>query len=69
MSVRYRIGEDPTSGAPITDDMLLFSVVMGLVIGIALIWLARHGRQMWLFYWSVGLVISSITYIGWVVLV
>ena len=65
--MRYRIGDDPTSGATVTDDMLLFTVVLAIVVGVLLIWLARHGRQMWLFYWSIGLVLSSIAYIGWIV--
>ncbi len=66
--MRYRIGADPASGAAVTDDMLLLTVVIGLVVGIVLIWLARFGRQMWLMAWSVGLVLSSIVYIAWAAL-
>jgi hypothetical protein len=66
--MRYRIGDDPTSGTTVTDDMLLLTVVIGLVVGIVLIWLARFGRQMWLMVWSVGLVLSSIAYIAWAAL-
>jgi hypothetical protein len=66
--MRYRIGDDPTSGATATDDMILLTVVIGLVVGIALIWLARLGRQMWLMAWSVGLVLASITYLAWATL-
>ncbi len=64
--MRYRIGDDPTSGTTVTDDMLLFTVIFSLVIGILLIWMARRGRQMRLVVWSAGLVLSSIAYIGWV---
>ena len=66
--MRYRIGDDPASGATVTDDMLLLTVVIGLVVGIVLIWLARLGRQMWLMVWSVGLVLASIAYIAWAAL-
>ena len=66
--MRYRIGDDPTSGAAATDDMLLLTVVIGLVVGIVLIWLARLGRQMWLMVWSVGLVLASTAYIVWAAL-
>ena len=66
--MRYRIGDDPASGTTVTDDMLLLTVVIGLVVGIVLIWLARFGRQMWLMVWSVGLVLSSIAYIAWAAL-
>ena len=66
--MRYRIGDDPTSGASATDDMLLLTVVISLVVGVVLIWLARLGRQMWLMAWSVGLVLASIAYIAWAAL-
>ncbi len=66
--MRYRIGDDPASGATVTDDMLLLTVVIGLVVGIVLIWLARLGQQMWLMVWSVGLVLASIAYIAWAAL-
>lgn len=46
------------------QDMLLFTVVLALFIGIALLWLGRHGRVMWLTVWSAGLIVSSILYIG-----
>jgi len=63
--MRYRIGDDSATGATATDDMLLLTVVIGLVVGMVLIWLARLGRQMWLMVWSVGLVLASIAYIAW----
>ena len=63
--MRNRTGSDPASGASATDDMLLFTVIIGLVVGIVLIWLARKGRQMWLLAWSVGLVLVSIVYVGY----
>jgi hypothetical protein len=66
--MRYRIGDDPTSGTTVTDDMLLLTVVIGLIVGIVLIWLARLGQQMWLMVWSVGLVLASIAYIAWAAL-
>lgn len=66
--MRYRIGDDPATGATATDDMLLLTVVIGLVVGIVLIGLARLGRQMWLMVWSVGLVLASIAYIAWAAL-
>lgn len=66
--MRYRIGADPTSGAQATDDMLLFTVIISLIIGFVLMWLARHGRQMWLMAWSVGLVLASVAYMAWMAL-
>jgi hypothetical protein len=66
--MRYRIGSDPGSGAQATDDMLLVTVIMSLIIGFVLMWLARHGRQMWLMVWSVGLVLASVAYLIWMAL-
>ena len=44
--------------------MLTFSVSLGLVIGVALLWLGRHGRVLWLQAWSMGLIAVSITYLA-----
>ena len=65
-SMRYRDGHDPALSAwGTTDEVLLFTVVLSLFIGVALVWLGRKGRQMWLVFWSGGLVIASIAYLGW----
>ncbi len=50
-----------------TDDMYLFTVVLGLVIGVILTWMGLVGRQVWLTVWSIGLMGASVTYIGWAV--
>ena len=44
--------------------MLNFTVALALIIGIALWWLSRRGRVLWLQVWSIGLVIFSIAYLG-----
>jgi hypothetical protein len=51
--------------------MLLFTVVLAFFIGLALLWLGRHGRVLWLTVWSVGLMFASAGYViaylaGWV---
>lgn len=62
--MRYRIGEDPQQiGTPISGEMLLFAVVLGLLIGITLFVLGRRGRQLWLAVWGGGLVLASVTYL------
>ena len=43
--------------------MLNFTVALALFIGIALWWLGRTGRVLWLQVWSVGLVLFSVTYL------
>ena len=48
--------------------MLNFTVALGLVIGVILLWLGRKGRVMWLQVWSVGLILFSIVYLAMAVL-
>ena len=69
--MRYEASE----GVPVTEMviysessglhfMLNFTVALALVIGIALWWLGRAGKVLWLQVWSVGLVVFSIAYLG-----
>lgn len=44
--------------------MLNFTVALALLIGVALLWLGRRGRILWLQVWSVGLVVFSLAYLG-----
>lgn len=46
------------------NHMLLFTVVLGFFIGMALLWLGRHGRVLWLTVWSIGLILASLAYVG-----
>lgn len=63
--MRYRIGETGQQvGPPITGEMLVFAVVLGLLIGVALFGLGLRGRIMWLTVWGGGLVLVSLTYLG-----
>lgn len=43
-----------------SNDMLLFTAFLGVIIGIILMYLGRKGKQLWLFVWSIGLIICSI---------
>jgi hypothetical protein len=59
--MRYREdipAEQLTSHA--SDDMLIFTAVLSLLIGAVLIWLGRKGKQQWLVLWSIGLILCSL---------
>ena len=43
-----------------SDNMLLFTAALSILIGIILIYLGHKGRQLWIVTWSVGLIICSI---------
>ncbi len=42
------------------DDMLLFTTVLAVFVGIALVWMGRRSRMMWMWTWGGGLVLASI---------
>lgn len=62
--MRYRIGETSQQvGPPISGEMLVFAVVLGLLIGMVLVGLGLRGRIIWLTVWGGGLVLISVTYL------
>ncbi|MCP5300154.1 MAG: hypothetical protein H6959_04865 [Chromatiaceae bacterium] len=62
-------GTPPVSEMPIYSQssglhfMLNFTVALALLIGVALLWLGRHGRVIWLQVWSAGLIVFSAGYL------
>jgi len=64
--VRYREDIPPEQWAVnASDDMLLFTMLLAIVIGCILIWLGVKGRQLWLVTWSIGLILVSLGFIGY----
>lgn len=63
--MRYREGEIPKEQLAVhaSDDMLLLTAIMGVVIGILLTIIGHKGKQLWMFVWGIGLVFCS-TYLG-----
>ncbi|MCW8964593.1 MAG: hypothetical protein OQL16_12415 [Gammaproteobacteria bacterium] len=51
-----------------SDDMLLFTALLAVLIGFILIWLGRKGKQTWMVAWSIGLIICSVGMGGWLLL-
>lgn len=43
-----------------SNDMLLFTSALSILIGFILFYLGRKGKQLWMTTWSVGLIICSI---------
>lgn len=42
-----------------SNDMLLFTAFIAIIIALILIYLGRKGRQLWMVVWSIGLIIMS----------
>ncbi|MCB1802170.1 MAG: hypothetical protein KDI82_10830 [Gammaproteobacteria bacterium] len=69
--MRYEEGQGVPPAAPMQNYadssglhfMLNFTVALALLIGIALLWLGRRGRVLWLQVWSAGLIVFSIAYL------
>lgn len=43
-----------------SDNMLLFTALLSILIGTILIYLGHKGKQLWIVTWSIGLIICSI---------
>ena len=43
-----------------SDDMLLFTAALSILIGLILTYIGHKGRQLWMVTWSIGLIICSI---------
>jgi len=63
--MRYREGEIPKEQLAVhaSDNMLILTAVIGILVGIALTIIGRKGKQMWMWVWGIGLVIFS-AYLG-----
>ncbi len=62
---RYREGDIPKEQLAVhaSDDMLVLTAILGVLIGIALTILGRKGKIMWMWVWGIGLVACSL-YLG-----
>jgi hypothetical protein len=43
-----------------SNDMLLFTAALSILIGAILVYLGYKGRHLWMVTWSIGLIICSI---------
>jgi hypothetical protein len=43
-----------------SDNMLLFTAMLSILIGAILVYLGHKGKQLWMVAWSIGLIICSI---------
>lgn len=62
--MRYREGPTPGSlGAPAGIEMLVFTAVLGLIIGLVCLAMGWRGRFLWLRVWGLGLTVASVGYL------
>lgn len=46
-----------------SDDMLLLTAVLGVLVGFILSYMGKRGKQLWMLVWGIGLILASI-YMG-----
>jgi len=42
------------------NNMLLFTAFLSVIISLVLVFLGRHGKQLWMVVWGIGLIIMSV---------
>ncbi|KAA3630655.1 MAG: hypothetical protein DWQ08_05970 [Proteobacteria bacterium] len=65
--MRYREGQEPDPHYPYgksTHIAMDFSMVLGIVIGLVLLWIGIRGKILWLKLWSIGLVVIALYILG-----
>lgn len=59
--MRYRDNLPPEQLAVnASNDMLVFTAFLGVIIGIIISWLGKKGGALWMLYWGIGLVFASL---------
>jgi len=43
-----------------SDNMLLFTAALSILIGVILAYLGHKGRHLWMVTWSIGLIVCSL---------
>ena len=61
--MRYRdTGDYQNLGVPVDDNLIFFSVSLGIILGIGFVIFGWKVKRYWLVIWGVGLVLASLSY-------
>ena len=61
--MRYRdTGDYSETVTPVGDEMVFFSIIIGIVIGIGFIIFGNKVKRYWMVIWGTGLIIASLSY-------
>ena len=65
--MRYRIGDTPGQAGISTDQGFFLAIaLLSLAIGIGFVLAGIRSRHYWMAIWGTGLALSSVVYIGFV---
>ena len=61
--MRYRdTGDYQNLGVPVDDDLIFFSVLLGIVLGVGFIAFGIKVKRYWMVIWGAGLILASFSY-------
>lgn len=61
--MRYRdTGDYQNLGVPVDDNLVFFSIILGIIMGVGFIVAGIKVKRYWMSIWGVGLVMASLSY-------
>ena len=61
--MRYRdTGDYQNLGTPVDDNLVFYSILLGIVLGISFIAFGLRVKRYWLVIWGTGLILASFSY-------
>jgi hypothetical protein len=61
--MRYRdTGDYQNLGMPVDDNLVFFSIILGLIVAVAFIVFGIRVKRYWMVIWGVGLIFASLSY-------
>ena len=61
--MRYRdTGDYQNLGVPVDDGLVLFSIILGLLLGVAFTYFGLRVKRYWMAIWGMGLILAALSY-------
>ena len=61
--MRYRdTGDYQNLGVPVDDNLVFFSVILGIILGVGFIVFGIKVKRYWMVIWGAGLILASLSY-------
>jgi len=61
--MRYRdTGDYQNLGVPVDDNLVFFSIILGIILGIGFVVAGIKVKRYWMVIWGVGLILASMSY-------
>lgn len=61
--MRYRdTGNYENMGTPVDDNLMFYSIFLGIIIGLGFIVFGLRGKRYWMVVWGSGLILASLSY-------